>query len=279
MPPTSVSAALVEVADRLTPAERRVADALLADPTLLAFGTVSDLADRVGTSRPTIVRFATKLGFDGYPALQATARSGLSRQLSTPRERVRDSDATIRGDLLTLAESLRTLEHVVASGALKDLATRVVSAQTVWIATGETSRAAAFTLLSGLGIVRPNVHLLEEYSLGRDLVGAGSGDLGVISDFHRYRQTSVTAAKALRLHDVPVVAITDSPLSPLAPYADVLIELSVPAVGPFDSSVLTVALAELVVAEVARLDRISVQERIDCTEELWESTGTFVQDP
>ena len=47
----------------LTPAERRIAEAVLAEPTLLAFGTVSDLASHVGTSRPTIVRFANALGF------------------------------------------------------------------------------------------------------------------------------------------------------------------------------------------------------------------------
>ena len=57
---------LAAVSERLTPVERRIAAAVLADPTLLAFGTVSDLADRVGTSRPSIVRFGTKLGFKGY---------------------------------------------------------------------------------------------------------------------------------------------------------------------------------------------------------------------
>jgi DNA-binding MurR/RpiR family transcriptional regulator len=279
MHPMSVSAALVEVGDRLTPAERRVADALVADPTLLAFGTVSDLAERVGTSRPTIVRFATKLGFAGYPELQATARAGLSRQLSTPRERVRDRDATSRRDLHLLVESLRTLEQVVSSGALRDLATRVAKANAVWIASGETSMASAHALQSGLGIIHRNVHLLDEYSLGRDLVGAGPRDVAVISDFRRYRRSSITAAKALQRRSVPIVAITDSPLSPLAPYADALIELTIPAVGPFDSSVLTVALAELVVAEVALIDRSSVQERIDRTEELWEATATFVPDP
>ncbi len=61
---------IAAVSSDLTPTQRRIADAVLAEPTLLAFGTVSDLADRVGTSRPSIVRFATKLGFEGYTDLQ-----------------------------------------------------------------------------------------------------------------------------------------------------------------------------------------------------------------
>ena len=62
---------------------------VLAEPTLLAFGTVSELADRVGTSRPTIVRFANKLGFDGYTQLQRHVRSDLSHRLARPSERIR----------------------------------------------------------------------------------------------------------------------------------------------------------------------------------------------
>ena len=71
---------IASVNERLTPTERRIAEAVLEDPTLLAFGTVSGLADRVGTSRPSIVRFATKLGFEGYSDLQKRARDGVSRQ-------------------------------------------------------------------------------------------------------------------------------------------------------------------------------------------------------
>ena len=61
---------IASVSDRLTKTELRIAQAVLDEPTLLAFGTVSDLAERVGTSRPSIVRFATKLGFEGYTELQ-----------------------------------------------------------------------------------------------------------------------------------------------------------------------------------------------------------------
>ena len=72
---------IAQVSERLTPTERRIAQLVLENPTLLAFGTVSDLADRADTSRPSIVRFATKLGFDGYTDLQSWIRAELSLQL------------------------------------------------------------------------------------------------------------------------------------------------------------------------------------------------------
>jgi DNA-binding MurR/RpiR family transcriptional regulator len=267
------------VSDRLTPAERRIAEAVVAEPTLLAFGTVSDLAEHVGTSRPSIVRFASKLGFAGYPELQDTARDGLSQRLSRPADRVRGDRATNTSGLEALTGSLAPLHDVLDSGVISAIAPRIARAGEVWIATGETSKASAHVMRSGLGIIRSGVHLLKEQSIGRELAGAGPRDIALISDFARYRRTSLVVARALNASAVPIIAITDGPLSPLAAFADTLVELSIPAVGPFDSSVPSVAFAELLVAEVARVDRANVQRRIDRTEELWAATDTFVDEP
>ena len=77
-----------------TPTDKRIAELVLAEPTLLAFGTVSDLAVRVGTSRPSVVRFANKLGFDCYTELQRLFRSDVSRRLARPSDRIRGDDKT-----------------------------------------------------------------------------------------------------------------------------------------------------------------------------------------
>ena len=45
--PTSSSELIAAVSGELTPTERRIAEEVLSEPTLLAFGTVSDLATRV----------------------------------------------------------------------------------------------------------------------------------------------------------------------------------------------------------------------------------------
>ena len=90
---TSTSELIAAVADRLTPTERLISEAVLGEPTLLAFGTVADLAERVGTSGPSIVRFATKLGFKGYSDLQDYVRHGMSHELAKPSERIRAAGA------------------------------------------------------------------------------------------------------------------------------------------------------------------------------------------
>lgn len=276
MPLTDISSAIADVSEQLTPTERKIAQAVINEPTLLAFGTVTDLADLIGTSRPSIVRFASKLGFDGYPDLQETARTGLAHQVSRPSERVRTDRASGDGDLETLADALGALSGVVDAGKLGEVAPLISDARAVWIVSGETSKASAHVLRSGLGIVRPDVHMLEDHTIGRDLTSAGPADVAILSDFPRYRRSTMVAAQTLRALDVPIIAVTDGPLSPLAALAAVLIEVSVPAVGLFDSSVPSVALAELIVAEVGRINRTAVQDRVDRTEELWRQTATFI---
>ena len=50
----------------LRPSEQRVADYVLGDPEGCTQCTISELAERVQVSQPTVVRFAQAMGFDGY---------------------------------------------------------------------------------------------------------------------------------------------------------------------------------------------------------------------
>lgn len=50
----------------LRPSEQRVADYVLKDPETCTRCTISELADQVQVSQPTVIRFVQALGFDGY---------------------------------------------------------------------------------------------------------------------------------------------------------------------------------------------------------------------
>ena len=276
-PVTAVSTLdlIAAVSSDLTPTQRRIAEAALAEPTLLAFGTVSDLADRVGTSRPSIVRFATKLGFEGYTDLQQNIRSELSHRLSRPSERIR-SGGQVAAARATINNAIASVFNAVEGDRIADLVTPIVQAKKVWVLSGETSQAGAHALKSGISMVRPGVHWLDEHSFGTELSDAAPGDTAVVIDFPRYRRQVTLAARVLAEAGVTVVAITDSPLSPLVELAAAWSQINVPAVGPFDSSVPIVALCELVVAQVATELQDVATDRIDRIEALWDQTETFV---
>lgn len=274
--PATTPELVASVVDRLTPTERRIAEAALADPTLLAFGTVADLANHVGTSRPSIVRFAHKLGFDGYTDLQRHVRLSVSHRLSRPSVRIRHHDSDLIPARAALEGAIASVFDAVDGDRLAAFAAPIVRADSVWILSGETSMAGAHVLQSGISMVRPSVHLVGGHSMSVDLSSAGRGDVAVVFDFFRYRSQTIKAARILADVGVRIVAITDGPLSPLAALTDTWCEIEVPAIGPFDSSVPAVAIAELLVARVARDLSDDATERIDRIEELWAATGTFL---
>jgi DNA-binding MurR/RpiR family transcriptional regulator len=274
--PTSITDLIAAVGSELTPKERRLAKAVLAEPTLLAFGTVSDLAHRVKASRPTVVRFANKLGFDGYTELQRHVRHRLTQRLARPSERIRRGDEVAQEARTAVEGAVHSVFGTAKRKRMHDLVAPIVAAQNVWVLSGETSRAGAHAFHGRLSILRPGVRWLEEHSLSTDLSGAGSGDTAVIFDFHRYRRRVVTAARTLADAGVAVVAITDSPLSPLVEPAVAWCEIEIPAIGPFDSSVPVVAMAELLVSRVAREIHDNATARIDRIEALWATHEVFV---
>ena len=273
---TSTLDLIAAVSADLTPTQRRIAEAALAEPTLLAFGTVSDLAGRVGTSRPSIVRFATKLGFVGYTDLQQHIRDDLSHRLSRPSARIRSDKDPGRTARVAINEAISSVFDAAEGNRIDALVAPIVNGRKVWVLSGETSLAGAHALRSGLSMLRPGVRSLEEHSFGTELSDATTGDTAIVIDFPRYRRQVTMAARALADAGVTVVAITDSPLSPLVELADTWSQIKVPAVGPFDSSVSIVALCELLVARVARELHDVATDRIDRIEALWDKTETFL---
>lgn len=275
----SLQELIARVSDRLTPTERRISSLLLAESTLLAFGTVSDIADRVGTSRPSIVRFATKLGFDGFTSLQGWVRQDVTKQLASPSQRIRNMAegghaAPIRTALeQAVHETLTRLDDT----RLDALASPIAHARSVWILSGETSMAGAIVLHSGLSMVRPHVNLVHEQTAARQLCSARPGDAAVVYDFPRYRRHSIVTARTLVHLGVSLVAITDGPLSPLASLTKTWCELHIPAAGPFDSAVPSVLTSEMITARVATMLGTKPREQIDRLEDLWQRMGTFLE--
>ena len=237
---------------------------------------VSDLASRVGTSRPSIVRFANKLGFEGYTQLQKHVRKDLSRRLTRPSERIRNESENTPPARAAMDRAMNSVFKAIEGNRLAELAEPLVKAENVWVLSGETSRAGAWALQSGLSMVRAGVQTLQAHSMSTDLSEAGPGDAAVVFDFYRYRRQVVSATRVLAGAGVSVVAVTDGPLSPLAELADTWCEIEVPAIGPFDSSAPVVAMAELLVSQVAKALQSQATARIDRIEALWEETNVFL---
>ncbi|MFZ4719099.1 MAG: MurR/RpiR family transcriptional regulator [Ilumatobacteraceae bacterium] len=265
---------------QLTPAERRVAEVVLTQPQLVAFGTVAELAESAGSGAATVVRLASKLGYDGFTGLQSAVQHALARQLRPAAERIREPAATdalgrhLDLELDNVASTLRGVEPA----ALDDLVSHLAALESdVFVLSGDASRGVALQLAGDLHALRSGVQAIEgnEVAVRRTVGQLRPTDVVLVLDLRRYDKWVVDAATAARERGVWLAAITDSLLSPLASLADRTFTVAAAGGGPFDSHVGTLALANIAVASVADRLRAHATERLDAAEAAWRSAGAL----
>lgn len=263
----------------LTKAERRVAEVVLERPQLVAFGTVAELAAAAGAGAATVVRLATKLGFDGFTALQASVQHDLANQLRPAAERIREpvgSDLVGRHLQLEQANvqaTLRPIDPAVLDDVVRHLAD--LSAR-VYVLSGDASRGVAQQLVVDLVALRDDVQVLDgnDIAVRRQIALLRPTDVLVAVDFRRYERWVVDAAAEAAAAGVWTVAVTDSLLSPLSAGAQRTFVVAAAGAGPFDSHVGTLSVFNLLVTGVADQLRAVATERLDRLETVWQQSLT-----
>ena len=265
----------------LTPAERKVAAVVADDPEAVAFGTVADVAARAGTSGPSVVRLAAKLGYDGFVDLQAAVQDEIARRLRPASERIRQPPAgdavarTLAVELENVAATLSNVDRTAFDRAVRLLIGR---GGRVLILSGEASHGAAVLLAAELSMLRPGVELLagSEVRVAGALAEVGRSDTLVVIDLSRYDRWVVQTAERAAGRGARLVVLTDSALSPLAVPGAVSFTVSAAGAGPFDSHTGVLALGNALVAAVAARLRRSATERLDRIEAAWRETGALL---
>lgn len=270
-------------AGELPPAERRVAEVVLADAGAAAFATVAELGRRAGTSGATVVRLAERLGYDGWVALQAEARTELGQQLRPATERIREF---ARGDVLTqtadreAANVRRTLAAVDRDAFDEAVALLSDRQRAVHVLAGDAEAGIGAFLADGLDLLRPGVRPLSgsAATVARALAHAAPRDVLVVVDLRRYERWVLDAVGQAQATGLVVVAVTDSVLSPLARQAAVTFTVTAEGAGPFDSHVGTLALVNALATGVARRLRRSAATRLDRVERAWTQADALTGD-
>jgi DNA-binding MurR/RpiR family transcriptional regulator len=267
-------------AAELPPAERRVAEVVVADPGVAAFATVAELGTRAGTSGATVVRLAERLGYDGWVGLQAVARASLDQQLRPATERIREAAG---GDVLTqtaereadnVHRTFASVDRAAFQSAIGHLAD---PKRAVHVLAGDAEAGIGTFLADALDLLRPEVRRVSgsPTAVARHLAHAQRGDVLVAIDLRRYERWVLDAVSVAVDGGAIVVAITDSVLSPLAQQASVSFVVTAEGAGPFDSHVGTLALINALVSGVARTRRRPAATRLDKVEAAWRATNAL----
>lgn len=268
----------------LTPAEHRLADALMANYPVAGLASITELARQADVSTPTVVRTVRKLGFSGFSSFQAALRNELEATLSDPisRRQLWVGDAPAEHLLNRFADrsiaNLRQTLKLIDHKAFDQIAAMIGDdARAVHVVGGRISHAVADYLATHLQIVRPGVELFPASASlwPHNVMNMKPGDVLIMFDMRRYETNLTQLAELAGERGVELVLFTDRWMSPAARHARHVLAVHSQVPSGWDSSLVSVFLAETLVAAVGELSWEETERRIIELEALYDATGRF----
>lgn len=219
---------------RLTPTQRRIAQTLVEHAPKAAYLSAAEVAELAGVSQPSVTRFAMALGHAGYPALRRELRAltgdapaGTAEQNAMQRAVQGETEHLRRvGEQLhELADVRRAAALLVGTRPLPILGLRAAAPLAAYFGYFAAKVFPGVRVLDGGG-----TSLLDRLDQAR---ADGAGAMLAIV-LPRYPRESVEAVREAKSAGLAVVAITDSPVSPVAEHADVVLPAAVGTQLVFD---------------------------------------------
>ncbi|MET9685816.1 MurR/RpiR family transcriptional regulator [Streptomyces coeruleorubidus] len=268
---------------RLSPGQRRIAQYLIENITEAAFLSITDLADRVGVSQPSVTRFASAVGFSGYPALreklQAIALGTLAGGGPAEENRGNELQAAVDAEI----ENLENLRRDFADPNLViDIGRKLASSTPLTVLGLRISVSLAEYFAYAARRIHPDVRLVTRGgSVAYDalLQSREAGGTWVLAfSMPRHAQETLTAVRVARGAGLKVALITDLALGPLADEADVAFALGTGSRLVFDSYAAPGVMCSALLQAMTDADPERTQARLEEYEQVADQHHFFLPD-
>lgn len=263
--------------------QRLIAAYILEHYDVAAFMTAYSLGEAVGVSESTVVRFATELGFSGYPrlqkAMQELVRSKLTsvQRVEVTRARMQDSevlDNVMTYDMANIRQTLAELDPQVFDAAVEAL----VHARRVYVFGAGSCRALANFVAYYLKLLLPDIRLIStssETEILEEMFHISEEDAIIGLSFPRYSSKAVKAVHFAHSRGAKVIAITDSVRSPISDFANCLLLAHSDMATIVDSLVAPLSIINALVVAIS-LKRMDVnRDMLTELETLWETYHVY----
>ncbi len=263
----SLRSAITSRYEELSPRLKQVASFVLDNPNDIALETLAVNAKRCDVQPSTIVRFAKVFGYNGASEMQRLFRDEILTAAPSPSysERIRQfnerSDSVDRmmpyNVMQEFAESnIIALEHLRDAVRKEDLDRSIdliQKAHTIYLAGVRRSFPVAAYLAYSLSHVEKRAFLLDGVAgmTSEQSWMLGADDLLIAVSFKPYANETHSVVATAAANGVPMIAISDSRLSPIAKNADVCFEIKDAEVRQFRSLTASMCLAQTLVISYA----------------------------
>ena len=278
-----ISKKIQRIFPTLSKSHKKIANMVLHNSDKIADLTARRLANLLDISEATVVRFANKLGFEGYHqfqlAVQEYMRSNLTPNLRIEMTKKRIGRADIvecvmDADIAKLRYTMDTLDRSAFNHAVDAL----LAAKRIYVAGARSSEPIARILFYNLSLIFDNVRFVNPtYSseIYEQMFSIGENDTLIAFSFPRYSAKMVNSVKFASDSKAKVIAITDSKSAPIAEYANYVLTAQSDMASFMDSLVAPLSIINAMIVEITRRREREIKKRFDMLEKIWEDYGVY----
>ena len=266
--------------------QRLIAKYILDNYDKAAFMTAGKLGKTVGVSESTVVRFASELGYDGYPemrrVLQEVVRNKLTsvQRIEVANEQIDESnivDSVMTAD----AERIRVTLENISREAFDRAINAILNAKRIYIIGTRSSASLASFFGYYMTLMMENVTVVQDTAASEiieQLFRVGPGDVVIGISFPRYSSRTLAAIQFGKSRNATTVCITDCEASPLAEVSDVKLYAKSDMVSFLDSLVAPMSLLNAIIAEIGFRSKENISETFRRLEDVWSEYAVFLTD-
>ena len=269
--------------DSFSKGQKRIAAFILDNYDRAAFMTAAKLGETTSVSESTVVRFAAQLGYDGYPdmqkALQELIRGRLTsiQRIQVSRDQMTGSDilgSVMQRDMNSIHDVIERLDRE----EFERVVDKLLHAKHIYILGVRSSSFLAGYLNFYLHLIFKNVTLVQSSAAGEiyeQLVHIGPGDVLVSISFPRYSKMAIHAVEFACQRGGDVVAVTDSPMSPMYKMASASLLASSDMISFVDSMAAPLSLLNALILAVGQQRRDDLSATLAEMEQVWSKYSIF----
>jgi len=262
--------------------QKKIGEYLLQNYANAAYMTAAKLSETVGVSESTIVRYATDLGFDGYPELQAAlkyaARSKLTSVQRMELAKSRFGEDTlaksVNGDIESIKKTLQNTDRA----DFNNFVSEITNAKRIYIVGARSSASLAIFLNFYLSILYDNVtvvHTVIGSEAFDQMFRVKEGDVVIGMTFPRYSKLTLDVLAFAKKAGATVLGITDSIHSPLAKIANITLFAENENETFVDSLAAPLALINAILTEIGRRNPEHTASRFEILERIWAENDVY----
>ena len=263
--------------------QKAIADFFLENYDKAAYMTAAAVGKQVSVSESTVVRFATELGFKGYPELQRALRELVRVNLNSVQRMQLTNTIIGEGETLekVLAADMEKIEKTleeIDKNAFKRSVDKIINAKNVYIIGARSSAFLASFLEYNMRLVLDNVKLVQTNTGGEvfeQLLTVTEEDVVFAISFPRYSTRVINGVKFAKDKGAQIIAMTDGAGSPLAVDADELLIARSDMISFMDSLCAPLAILNAILVDIVRKKQDECSVRLQQLEEIWDKYNVY----